>query len=173
MTYYSDWYAATQPATAMDAIQPKVSGAVNNRFYKRAYAVLSTAFLSGTSIQCRMMTLKKTDRLSALFLSTSGASTTCAADVGLYQAGTSHDGAVIDADEFEAASALTTAKNRVESLLAAGTTAITRRGAPLWEIAGYASADVAPEEIDIVLTCTTDHTGTNEPVVLEVEGYFS
>lgn len=176
----SDWWNATQPAAAPSTpIPARVEWGQNNRHYKRAYASLAFTSPSQFAIGevCRMMRLKATDRISALFVSTSGASTAGAGDIGLYLPGTNLDGAVIDADEFVAAFALTTAANKTESLLTAGATAITRRGAPLWEIAGYASLAAAiaagAAEMDLCITATTAVTVANEEVVIELEGSFS
>lgn len=178
---FSDWFSSeTQPTAVLSTPLPKLPGGVNNRFYKRAYAILdlSPLFAVATPDVCRMMRLRHTDRISKLCISSSGASTVTTVNVGLYLPGTAADGAVIDADEFASAVAVNGLLDGVD-IFAEAAAAITdsiRRGAPLWEVAGYASAGAAvlagADFMDICLTAAADVTTADEPVVLEAWGSF-
>lgn len=180
-TQYSDWFASQTvglQGTLLSPI-PKLEWGNNNRHSKRAYALLalSSPSVFTTNDICRMMRLKATDRISGMFISSSGASTVTTVDVGAYLPGTAFDGAAIDATEFATAVAVNGNINKSEIMLQTGPTLVTRRGAPLWEIVGYASYAAAiaagAGEIDITLRGQGAVTTADEPIVLELTGSFS
>jgi hypothetical protein len=169
---FSDWFNASQPASTITAPAVKVPWGVNNRHYKRASAILDLSPQFGVGENCRMITVKSTDRISAVFISATSASTVTAVDVGLYLAGAAHDGAVADADLFASAVDLgTAAVNRSEVFAESGVNAVSDRGQMVWELLGL-SADNGLE-YDVCLTATGAVTTADEPVVLEIYGSFS
>jgi hypothetical protein len=176
-TQYSDWFNTTQPATSITFPRIKVPFHKNTKYRKTAKATLTVTDF--TTDVCRMLTVKPNDVLNAMWISSNGASTVTTVDVGIYISGLAHDGAVVDADEFAAASAVNGGLNRSEIMLSAGATVVSRRGMAVWEIAGYADEAAArlaagpAGTFDICLTGVASVTTANEIVVLEVEGTFS
>ncbi len=165
---YSDWFNATQPATTITSPAITLKWGVNNRHYKRAAAALTVTTFDATSV-CRLLTLKRSDVIAAIDITNDGVSTGTACDVGLHAAGTAHDGAVVDADEFATALAINAAAVSANGFV----NSPLRKGTPVWEIAGYSTMASAPEEFDLTLTCTTAVATGNEGIVVEVFGSFS
>lgn len=87
-----------------------------------------------------------------------GAVTTGAADIGLYQTA-ANGGAVVDADFFVAAQTIATASADINIL--GGNTATygpANRGKRIWEVLGLTADPI--REYDVVLTLTAAATGT-------------
>lgn len=178
---YSDWWAsqvAGQQGTVLNPL-PKLEWGVNNRHAKRAYALLalSNPSVFTTGNVCRMMRLKATDRVTGMLVNSSGASTVTTVDVELYLPGTNLDGALIASTKFATALAVNLPLVQSDSLLLTSPTLISRRGAPLWEVAGYASLVAAiaagASEMDLCLTGVGAVTTADEPVAIILEGSFS
>lgn len=72
---------------------------------KIARATVGTAGMTSGD-ELRMMRFRSSDRLWKLSWASAGDSTTYAADLGLYLAGTDGTGAVVDADLFDAAATI-------------------------------------------------------------------
>ena len=175
---YSDWFNETQPAITITNPPIKHPWGKDTKNRKTAKATLTLTDF-GIGDVCRMMTVKINDRINAMYISSTGASTATLLDIGVYIAGLAHDGAVIDADEFASAFDVNAGVNRTECMLESGATVVGRRNMPVWEICGYASeaaarAAVGPGgEIDICVTATAAVATASEVIVLEVEGAFS
>ena len=171
-TQWSDHFATSQPGLALASPQPKVPWGVNNRHYKRASIIVDLAPDDfGIGDVARLVTVKSTDRISAMFLSSNGA-TAGAADIGLYAVGAAHDGAVADVNRFTAAKAFSGTVDRDECFSDATSNLVgTDRGKMVWELLGL-SAD-SGVEYDIALTCTTAITVADANLVLELYGSFS
>ena len=98
-----------------------------------------------------MCTVPSNARMSALKLSCDSTGTTGTADIGLYQT-TANGSAVVDADFFASAQALTTALKNSDVMLESGVFDPSEMEQPLWETLGL-SAD--PKiDYDICLTLT-------------------
>jgi len=106
----------------------------------------------------------------ALLFSTDGASTTGAADFGLYTLG--NDGTTltaVDVDLFASAQAVTSALTRSDITGEAGTITINERFVPLWEAAGAASDPTGVYWVALTVTTDVDDTTV---IGLEIEGVF-
>lgn len=173
--WYSDWYAtqSTAGGSAITVPAIKVPWRVNNRHYKRCQIVLPLSPTAFTSADvARLMTFKSVDVIHTLYITAAGA-TAAAADVGLYLSGANHDGAVVDADLFASALALTTLARTDEWLESAVNTS-TDRGQPLWQLAEAVYTTGDPNlELDLCLTCTTTLTTALGTVTVEALGSFS
>lgn len=108
--------------------------------------------------------------INQLLLSTDGAATAGAADIGLYTLNEAGDTATaVDADEFASAQAITSALLDSDVMAEAGTTTIDERYKPIWEVLGL-SAD--PGLIYwVCLTITTNVDATNV-VAVRVTGWL-
>lgn len=114
--------------------------------------------------ELRLCRFKSSDRIISIKGASDGGSTTYAADLGLYLAGSNGDGAVVDADLFASALAMATgfAFDAVDNLLLEATTLTDEDiGKTLWEMAAIGAATYTEDpkvEFDLVLTSTA--TGT-------------
>lgn len=138
---------------------------------KTARATVGTAGMTSGD-ELRMMRMKSSDRILRISWASDGGSTTYAADVGLYLAGSNGDGAVVDADLF--ASALALASGGALTEFFAESTVLTDedRGLMLWQLADIGAATLTADpkvEYDIVLTSTATGTTAVEEVLLLVE----
>lgn len=104
----------------------------------------------------------------SVVLSNAAFTTTGAADIGIYKATVgSVAGAVVDADFFASAQALTTALQNTEVTHESGVYSLANREKPLWEALGL-TAD--PQILyDIALTLTAANTTTAAQVALRVQ----
>ena len=123
---------------------------------------------TGVAALAAMMTFRSTDRLGHVYVSSDNASTGTLADVGMYLAGSAHDGAVKDRDLFAAALAVDNGLARADVFTANSVLDDEDRWKQLWEILGYS---VDPKvDFDLVLTCvTTALSGAATEVLVDVD----
>lgn len=138
---------------------------------KIARMTVGTGAVIGSEL--RMMQIRSSDRIGEIFVSSDGGATAFAADLGLYKVGSSdaHDGAVIDAELFASALALSTAIARVDQFKEATTLDDEDRWKTAWELAAVGAASYTEdpqEDWDIVLTVTTALTVALNEVVVEI-----
>lgn len=107
--------------------------------------------------------------VNRVLLSTDGAATAGAADIGLYTLNEAGDTATaVDADEFASAQAITSAAVDTDVTAEAGTTTIDERYKPIWEVLGL-SADPGLTYW-VCLTVTTNIDATNV-IAVRIEGW--
>lgn len=160
--YYSEHYTETVGGTAVQDPRPKTAPGISHSplRYKRG-SVTPAAGVTDDEI-CRFFTLKSSDRLIHLYLSTlSLTGTTMTADGGVYLA---DGGALVDLDLFCAAATsplddLTVAVVRVD-LFALGLLENEDRGKQLWELINDAGAVTYAQDpnltYDIAITMNTE-----------------
>lgn len=99
----------------------------------------------------KMFSLPSNARVAQLLLSCDDLGTAGAVDIGIYQT-TENGGAVVDADHFASAQALTTALKNSDVTFESGVYGVEDIEKPLWEALGL-SAD-SKRDYDVVLTAT-------------------
>ena len=118
----------------------------------------------------RFFSMKSSDRLIELMISSDGGSTAANIDIGLYLSGNAHDGAVQDVDLFASAQAIETAIHRDDAFIESAVIQHEDRGKHLWELltVGAGTATVDPQvSYDICGTVTTEFTDAVSIMVLE------
>jgi hypothetical protein len=118
-----------------------------------------------------MMRFREEDRLYNLRISSDGGSDAGAINVGLFEAGSNHDGTVIDADLFASALTISSAIDETEIFDESSVLSGIDRGKRMWELAavGAASYTAAPNLVqgfEIAFTVSTTFTTTNSVIVL-------
>lgn len=131
----------------------------------RRGSIISGATDASGTIQ-RFLRVPSNAVVSQVLFSTAAA-TGGAVDIGVYQPAEA-GGAVIDADFFASALAITAALNRSDQTFESGVYAPALRMQPLWQALGLA-ADPG-REFDIATTITTTYNGasTTVPQLMEV-----
>lgn len=141
----------------------------SNRSAGKAMVAKSAATVSATQAQndiIRVVRVPSNARIDAVFLSTGDATTAGAIDIGVYQT-SENGGAVVDADLFAAALALTGGPfNRSEQTWESGEYTHAESCKPLWEVLGLTSDP--GREYDIAATVTTTGNGMDTTMALEV-----
>lgn len=136
---------------------------------KRAHIVIGTAAQIGDEI--RLGKFKSSDRIFDIRVTAAGA-TAAAADIGLYRAGSAHDGTVIDADLFASAIGLTAAA-RADGFTEATTLGNKDRGKMLWQLVNVGTPSTFASdpmiEMDLVATVTTAFTVALDDIVVEID----
>jgi len=131
--WYSDHYGADGTSDNSIASPPNVvSVGVKHGRIRYARATL-TGLCLDTEVM-RYLTLKSSDRILEIMISSDGGSTAAAANYGVYKAGNAHDGAVLDADLFASAQALSTAIARTDIFNESAVLQHEDRGKQLWEL---------------------------------------
>ena len=172
---FSDHYASTTYGLALSSPAPKVPWHLQNRHQKVARILLGLAS-GGTPAAftiadvARMMTFKSSDRISELKVAAAGG-TAVAADLGIYLAGTAHDGAVVDADEFASALSLAGTVTYADVFAESVAAETIRRGMPLWERLGLTSDPGV--EYDLCFLATATLTTADAAVIVIANGAFS
>lgn len=145
---------------ALDATQIAPAGKAGSRL-RHTVARVTVGTVAGIGDEIRLLSLPGSVRLHSLQLTSNGGATAGDADLGLYEAGDAHDGAVVDDDLFSTTAVDTdTAQVKVEYILDGALTA-NDIGKRLWEQAavGAAAYTVDPQlTFDIVLTVTVAFT---------------
>jgi len=173
--WYSDHYGADGDNDTSIA-SPPVVVPVGIKHGRVRY---NRATITGLPLQTapdvlRFFTMKSGDRLLELLLSSDGGSGAGAIDVGIYLAGTDHTGAVVDADLFASAQAISTAIERTDIFNESAVLQHEDHGKTLWALAaiGAGSDTVDPEVLyDICGTVTTSFTTTDS--ILTLEAYYT
>ena len=171
-SFYSELMAAPSTPQVLDTQVRANAGVGHARMrYTRAAITLDAVVAIGEVV--RMKTFSSSDRLNWGYFHCSDAGTGGLIDVGLYKAGTNHDGAVIDADLFMSAyDVKAAAREQIEILpnSGSGTLGGIDSGKTLWEMAtlGAASYTSDPmEQWDIAIVPTEATTNTAWEVMME------
>jgi hypothetical protein len=94
----------------------------------------------------RMFTLPSSARIVRLWFACTDTGTTGTANVGLYLAGTAHDGAAVDADLFASLIDTATAAVALTEVFSESTTlGLADRGKALWELANIGDATLTAD----------------------------
>lgn len=134
---------------------PKVlnNSRIERGMLRSSIGVIETSAADDIGSKYIMCQIPSSARMSALKLSCDNLGSTGTADIGLYQT-TENGGAVVDADFFASAQALTSALSNSDVLgEAAGANAsldVSEREQPIWEAAGLTADPFI--DYDIVLT---------------------
>jgi len=122
-------------------------------------AVGTVQSVSGDSIGSTYIfaTIRSNARVSSLIMSCDGAGTTTIADFGLYQT-TLNGSAVVDADFFASAQALTTALKNSDITHESGVYGIEDVEKPLWEALGLSEDPHIAYDVVATLTAASDAT---------------
>ncbi len=133
-------------------------------FEASSAATVSATQASGDTV--RMVRVPSNARISQVILSTGDATTAGAIDIGVYQT-TDNGGAVVDADLFASALALTGGPfNNSDQTFESGEFTYAESAKPLWEALGLTADPV--REYDIVATVTTTGNGMDTTIALKV-----
>jgi len=153
--------------------QKRASAGFSHARVRRTHAIVGLGTVAGIGDEVRMLTLKSSDRIYSLLFSSNSASSAGAADIGIYETGAAHDGALPHAnchDAFGTAVATDTGTNRVEKF-AAGPFNEEDMGLQMWELVNVVSAATYASDpggsFDITLTMTTAQTVAVGTVQLE------
>lgn len=125
------------------------------------YLLSVPAALSATSV-IRLGSVPSSAIVTSLNF-TSGAQAAGAGDVGVYRTN-ADGGAVVDADLFASALAVTAASLNVDILNESGVNTVTKQFQPLWQAAGMATDPKSM--LDLAFTVTTDITTGLQPIAL-------
>lgn len=106
-------------------------------------------------------------RISEILISCAAFTTAGAVDVGLYDT-TENGGAVVDADFFASAYALTAAKDNTDITHESGVYTLANREKALWEALGLSSDPM--KEYDVVATVTTQFNGGS---IMHLKGRYA
>lgn len=172
---FSDHYSSTTYGLAVASPMVKVPWHLQNRHQKLARITLGLAS-GGTPAAftiadiARMMTFKSSDRISQLFVGAAGG-TAVAANLGIYLAGTAHDGAAVDEDEFASALSLAGTVTFADVFAESVAAETIRRGMPLWERLGLTSDPGV--DYDLAFTATATLTTADAAVIVLATGSFS
>jgi hypothetical protein len=113
---------------------------------------LETSAADSIGSKYTMCSIPSNARVAQVLLSCDSLGTAGAADVGIYQT-TENGGAVVDADHFGSAVALTSALKNSDVTFESGVYDVDDIEKPLWEALGLASDP--RRDYDVVLTVTT------------------
>lgn len=169
-TLFSDQFGASQANSTWDSgFRPDSNISGGRLRYKRVSILIPVGGTGGTSADIwRLTTFKSSDRITNMFMSASATGGNGTTDVGVYLAGTLHDGAVVDVDLFATAVALNPALVRTDKFTESGNLVSTNRGKPLWFLADLGSGTYSTDpkiQFDICATLTqTTTVGTSEVV---------
>lgn len=137
---------------------PKVlnSPALNGAPLKEICSVVASAADDSATSVFRFHRIASNARVSEVRITSAAASTAGAIDIGLYQT-EANGGAVVDADFFTSALALTAAQNNADVTFESGVYTLANSEKVLWQALGL-SAD-PQREYDIAATITTTFNG--------------
>ena len=119
--------------------------------------------------EVRMMTFRSSDRIGAVYLMCDAGSTALIADVGLYLAGSAHDGAVKDRDLFASALVINGGIARGDVFVESTACDDEDRWKQAWELPGMSYTVDPKVDFDLVLTPTVALTTAVTEVVVEVD----
>ena len=155
-------------AVAVPKVNTDSNESVGRAMVAKSAATVSATIASGDIV--RVVRVPSNARIDAVFLSTADATTAGAIDIGVYQTA-ENGGAVVDADLFASALALTGGPfNRSEQTWESTQFTYAESCLPLWEVLGL-TAD-SNREYDIAATVTTTGDGMGTTIALEVHYTF-
>jgi hypothetical protein len=128
------------------------------------------AITNGDSIAStfRMARISSSSRVAQVLLS-NAAVATAAADIGLYRTA-ADGGAVVDADFFASAAALTAAQHGIDVTYEAGVVTIANHGKRVWEQLGLTADPMIDYDVAFTLTAAATGTGDASLKVRYVDG---
>jgi hypothetical protein len=152
-------------AVASPVVLTTSNKSAGRMFTAKSVATVSATQASGDTI--RLVRVPSNARIDAVLLTTGDATTAGAIDIGVYQTA-GNGGAVVDADLFASALALTGGPfTRSDQTWESGQYTYAESCLPLWEALGLS---VDPNrDYDIVATVTTTGDGMGTTMVLEVQ----
>jgi len=160
-TVNSTWIAN---AVAVPKVLTDSTKSVGRLLNAKSAATVSATIPSGDIV--RLVRVPSNARIDAVLLSTGDATTAGAIDIGVYQTA-DNGGAVVDADLFASALALTGGPfSRSDQTWESGQYTYAESCLPLWAALGL-SVDPGVE-YDIAATVTTTGNGMDTTIVLEV-----
>lgn len=171
-TYFSDWYGADGVDDTSLPANPKILASAVKGGMVQFYRAEATVSDMAAADDIRLMTLKRTDRLWALYLQTDGGfDVSNSVELGIWTPGDAHDGAMIDVDLFGAAHDLTSALDVLTEVFTSGAAGGEDRGKQLWEIAAtgapsYTEEADAPLEFDIAIDGVGNDTTAGTVVLI-------
>ena len=161
-TVNSTWITNAVATPAVATNSNKSTGRV---FSAKSAATVSATQTSGDIV--RVVRVPSNARIDAVLLTTADATTAGAVDIGVYQTA-ANGGAVVDADLFASALALTGGPFvRSDQTWESGQYTYAESCLPLWEVLGLATDP--NREYDIAATVTTTGDGMGTVFVLEVQ----
>jgi hypothetical protein len=170
-TWYSDHYGTDGDNDTSIAVPIKtVSAGISHGRVRYKRATITGLPLVTTPDILYFYTLHSSDRIINQWISSNGGSDAGAIDIGLYTSNSNHDGAVLDADLFSSAQAISTAIHKTAALVESGILQHEDTGKTLWEMyaVGDGSDTVDPNvNYDICGTVTTSFTTTDSILTLE------
>ena len=154
--------------------QRRASAGFSHARVRRTHARVGLGTVAGIGDQVRMLTLKSSDRLYSLLLSSDGGSTAGDADLGFYKTGAAHDGALPSTNSVDCFSttavATDTGANRVEHFVL-GDFNEENMGLQVWELINISDAATYTSDpggtFDITFTMTVASTVALNIVQLE------
>ena len=150
---------------ALPRVPVNPSNGAEGKLFESAGYVANAANDDATSVH-RFCRVPSNARVSAVLLSTGDASTAGAIDVGIYQTA-ENGGAVVDADFFASAFALTNGPySNVDLTHESGEYTFAESMQPLWQALGL-TAD-PQREYDVAATITTTYNGAGVGQALKV-----
>lgn len=133
---------------------------------KEASSVATVSATQSSGDIIRFVRVPSNARISEVLLSTGDATTAGAIDIGVYQTA-ANGGAVVDADLFASALALTGGPfNNSDQTFESGEFTYAESALPLWEVLGLTTDP--KREYDIAATVTTTGNGMGTTMALKV-----
>lgn len=174
--WYSDHFGADgDNDTSLPALAKITDPGLSRGRERRIVARFTGLPLVATPDVIRMMRLPSNCRLYELLLCCDGGSAAGAVDIGLHEAGSNHDGAVVDADLFASAQVISSALDLTDVFDEATTLAQVDRGKRLWELAAKGAATYTSDpqlDFEVTLTVTTSFTTADSEIVLHAKVNF-
>lgn len=131
-----------------------------------------TAATTNNAVTRMIRGLHSSERLFSLTCQVASTPSAGVIDIGLYEAGFDHDGAVIDKDIFEDGQSITSGLAETDVFLGASLTALAR-GLTLWEIAALGAASYTEDPnlfFDITLETPTGIVTASDTQIMLVAG---
>lgn len=147
--------------TTADAAPPtpnQVPLRLANARKRESIGVVAIPAAASIASIARVIRIKSSDRLSALFLSCT-ALTGAAADVGLYDVPTVNAGAVVDADLFASAQSIATALADTNVLRESTTVTVANLDKAIWQLLGLTADPNKSYDIALTFTAATTPAG--------------
>lgn len=174
-TFYSDHFTETgagQTSLPVEPIPPS-AGIAHARLRKHIARISDPSDAAAAADVLRFCRLRSSWRIHAIAVSASAAWTGGTLDLGLHEAGTDHDGAVVDADLFASALDIATGFGRSDGFVESTTLVDEDRGKTVWELAAIGAASyTADPGIDFEITGTLGGTPAG-PGEVVVEVYYT
>ena len=153
--FFSELFAEASTPTTLDSQKRAPAGVSHGRKRYARAEVLTTATLTTDTAasQIRLKQFKSGDRIHKITVHNTADGGSGAVNMGIWKSGTAHDGAVVDADIFLAAQAVSgaSAAGGIEGFTD-GALDDFDRGKTLWELNGDTSDPM--EDWDVVITAT-------------------